>query len=179
MTQHPEHVMKYALEVAREWDRIDWNSYEGDFVADLADDIAAALTAAFAAMPGPEVKVKQLEFVEEVPNWFVARALGSTYEVRLTDRGNVRVRNPIGRKWEYFHGEIQDALRAMNSDYKARILSALTPAPDLASENERLRVALEAAKKVVDVAEHMTSCRSDDEFVWDAQKKINAALDRT
>jgi len=46
MTQHPEHVMKYALEVAREWDRIDWNSYEGDFVADLADDIAAALAAA-------------------------------------------------------------------------------------------------------------------------------------
>lgn len=51
---------------------------------------------------------------------------------------------------------------------------------DLASENERLRAALVAAKEVVDVAAGMTSCRSDDEFVWAAQAKINAALeDRT
>lgn len=36
--------------------------------------------------------------------------------------------------------------------------------------------ALEAAKKVVDVAEGMASCRSDDEFVWAAQVQIKAAL---
>lgn len=48
------------------------------------------------------------------------------------------------------------------------------------AENERLREALKAAKEVVDVAANMTSCRSDDEFVWAAQAKINAALeDRT
>lgn len=36
--------------------------------------------------------------------------------------------------------------------------------------------ALEAAKEVVNVAEKMTSCRSDDDFVWGAQKKIADAL---
>jgi hypothetical protein len=43
-------------------------------------------------------------------------------------------------------------------------------------EPARLREALIAAKAVVDVAAGLTSCRSDDEFVWDAQAKINAAL---
>jgi len=36
--------------------------------------------------------------------------------------------------------------------------------------------ALKAAKAVVDVAEAMTSCGSDDEFVWSAQKLVNAAI---
>lgn len=138
--------------IADEFSRLIREYHEGDeatrpeawnLLADFAVENAAILTAALAAMPGPAVKVRELVFVEEVPNWFVARALGSTYEARLTDRGNVRVRNPIDRKWEYFHGKIQDALRALNSDYKARILSALTPAPDLQAENERLRAALE------------------------------------
>lgn len=36
--------------------------------------------------------------------------------------------------------------------------------------------ALIAAKKVCDVAAQMTGCRSDDDFVWGAQKKIDAAI---
>lgn len=45
------------------------------------------------------------------------------------------------------------------------------------AEISKLRDALLAAKEVVDVAEGMTSCRSDDDFIWSAQKKIDAALD--
>ena len=44
---------------------------------------------------------------------------------------------------------------------------------DIASD---LLEALKAAKAVVDVAEAMTSCGSDDEFVWSAQKLVNAAI---
>lgn len=36
--------------------------------------------------------------------------------------------------------------------------------------------ALIAAKEVCDVAATMTSCRADDDFVWSAQAKINAAI---
>lgn len=72
---------------------------------------------------------------------------------------------------------LEAAKAAAQSDYEARIMAAIEPAPCLAAENERLRAALKAAKEVVDVAAGMTSCRSDDEFVWAAQAKINAALE--
>jgi len=36
--------------------------------------------------------------------------------------------------------------------------------------------ALMDAKEVCDVAADMTSCRADDDFVWNAQAKINAAI---
>lgn len=48
----------------------------------------------------------------------------------------------------------------------SRLIAA---APDLLE-------ALIAAKKVCDVAATMTSCRSDDDFVWSAQAKIDAAI---
>jgi len=42
---------------------------------------------------------------------------------------------------------------------------------------EKMIEALKAAKEVADVAAGLTSCRSDDEFVWAAQAKIDAALE--
>lgn len=76
----------------------------------------AALTAAFAAMPGPAVKVK-----------------------------------PLGKEFE------EAIFSDVETLYEA---TAITPAPDLASENERLRAALE---KVVDWASRR--CPADDESV--------------
>jgi hypothetical protein len=44
------------------------------------------------------------------------------------------------------------------------------------NERSALLEALKAAKEVVDVAEGMTACRSDDDFVWSAQKLATAAI---
>ena len=41
----PADVMEAAREVAKNWRRADWNSYEGDFEGDLADDVARAIMA--------------------------------------------------------------------------------------------------------------------------------------
>jgi hypothetical protein len=41
----PADVMEAARLVADDWDRLDWNSYEGNYVEDLAEDIAQALLA--------------------------------------------------------------------------------------------------------------------------------------
>ena len=38
--------------------------------------------------------------------------------------------------------------------------------------------ALKAAEELADVMEHLTACRSDDEWVWAAQSKIKAAISK-
>jgi predicted GNAT family acetyltransferase len=70
-----------------------------------------------------------------------------------------------------------------DSETYFRIASASDILPDRGEANARLMAsapdlleALKAAKEVVDVAEGMTACRSDDAFIWSAQKLINAAL---
>lgn len=84
------------------------------------------------------------------------------------------------------------AKAAAQADYEARILSAITPAPDLASENERLRAALKSAgKALLPMAEAVFNDNGDitvqmptptyDECVsaYFAEKRINAELERT
>ena len=41
---------------------------------------------------------------------------------------------------------------------------------------EKMLTALKAAKELADVMEWLTASRSDDEFVWAVQEKINAAI---
>ena len=94
------------------------------------DDVERILVAALAAMPGPAVKVKPLE-------WSLCDD-GETYEATSV----------LGRYawWPgYFlspmlhdRKKAVDPSAAAQADYEARILSALTPAPDLAAENESL-----------------------------------------
>ena len=115
-------------------------------------NVRAALEAAFAAMPGPAVKVKHLVWRLEdsrdadFPRWN-AEWNGIVFSVFKAWWGSKS-------KWGFvgggaFHHTEEAAKAAAQADYEARILSALTPASDLASENERLRAALHDKAKDV------------------------------
>jgi len=75
------------------------------------------------------VKVKALEWTEEEDGWWTVLPItGLPYEVRVTDRGTVRVRNPDEGGWSPFDGTADEAKAAAQADYERRILSALEPA---------------------------------------------------
>jgi acetyl esterase/lipase len=101
-------------------------------------NVGAALEAALAAIPGPAVKVKRLQWMtmDNGDAWSRPTFIGPIY-------------NATAKGWMHRNGTLNEAdgveaaKAAAQADYEARILSALTPAPDLASENERLRSALE------------------------------------
>lgn len=102
-------------------------------------DVVAMLTAAFAAMPGPAVKKLEWRLEDErdadFPRWN-AEWNGIVFSVFKAWWGSKN-------KWGFvgggdFHHTEEAAKAAAQSDYEARILSAITPAPDLASENESL-----------------------------------------
>ena len=110
------------------------NAYYGNDVEHgwmAREQMEAAITAAFAAMPGPAVKA--LEWHRQPP-YHVARVFGNLYAIEVWD-GGVTLSGIIGRK-EF--SDFNSAKAAAQADYEARILSAITPAPDLASENESL-----------------------------------------
>ena len=93
-----------------------------------------ALTAAFAAMPGPA----ETEIVRH-------KKRGTTYDVIA--KGRFQVDGDLDmEKVTVYRG--QDGQVWVRPDYefndgRFEVISALTPAPDLAAENERLRAALE------------------------------------
>lgn len=66
-------------------------------------------------------------------------------------------------------------LEARRRDMRSALEAGLKDGPhqDL---TKQLIEALQAAQEVVAVAAEMTSSRSDDEFVWNAQFKVEAAL---
>lgn len=123
---------------------------------EVVAQMEAALTAAFAAMPGPAVKVKPLEWVDRAAadgnsrNSYADTSVGSyeAFELNMNvPSGPVTVFGWSGIPWKKDqHVEsFKAAKAAAQADYEARILSALTPAPDLAFENERLRGLLQNA----------------------------------
>jgi len=77
-----------------------------------------------------DVKVKPLEWIEDDTRWWVAqmdpRLPG--YEVRETDRGNVRARI-AGEPWSAFTGTVEEAKAIAQADFERRILTALIPPP--------------------------------------------------
>lgn len=88
-------------------------------------------------------------------------------------RAMVEHMKPHQIQWDYISIALE---KPENRDVRDRLSVIL---PDIAAKDAeiaRLREALEAAKEVVDVAEGMTSSRSDDDFIWNAQAKIKAAL---
>lgn len=107
----------------------------------------AAITAALAAMPAPEVKVKTLEWEQnEGDDWcftqYTSDTFGGSYCIEERPTGDFDLHIPGAAVSERF-SSLAEAKSAAQADYEARIRAALTPAPDLAAENERLRAALE------------------------------------
>jgi hypothetical protein len=93
-----------------------------------------------ASIPAPErskeetveVRVKPLEWEEDEIGWWCAQPQamigGSGYEVRVTDRGQVRSRR--GREdWAAFDGTLEEAKAAAQQDFENRIISALETPP--------------------------------------------------
>lgn len=101
------------------------------------------------AAPHPAaVKVKPLEWYDTTER----NAYGQFLRMAVTVFGSYRILRGSQGKFEVYFGTspfsgAMDALEKAEdwgqSNYEARILSTLMSAPDLASENERLRAALE------------------------------------
>jgi hypothetical protein len=71
--------------------------------------------------------IKPLEWEETDERWWGAQPFhGFCYEIRVTDRGDTRVRWPENGGWTVFDGNLDAAKAAMQADYEARILSALS-----------------------------------------------------
>lgn len=118
-----------------------------------------ALTAAFAAMPGPVARVMALEWAPVVADGRDIEAVTEfgkyTISVDSSFAGGTHyLWTPDQREYDDEHSSehrgMTSAKAAAQADYEARILSALTPAPDLASENERLRAALAKINDMID-----------------------------
>jgi len=96
----------------------------------------AARLSAFAAMPGPAVKALRWKGPDSAGEYHSLDGLWG-YIIRHGNGNGVWLTEVGG----YFP-TAESAKAAAQADYEGRILSALTPAPDIASENERLRAAL-------------------------------------
>lgn len=133
-------ITKEAIEAARK------AILEHDYSPYTQDGLSAILTAAFAAMPVPAVRVKPLEWRLEderdadFPRWN-AEWNGIVFSVFKAWWGSKSKCGFVGGG--DFHHTEEAAKAAAQADYEARILSALTPTPDLQAENDRLRASLE------------------------------------
>jgi hypothetical protein len=75
------------------------------------------------------VAVKALDWDETDERWWGAQPFhGFCYEIRVTDRGDTRVRWPENGGWENFAGTLDEAKAFAQADFTARI-SALVDAP--------------------------------------------------
>jgi len=144
--------------------------------------IERILTAALAAMPGPAVKVKPLEWVlYRTKGYWCANTTAGRYIAWEIEDGALFCWNPEANSSDTVYRSLQAAKAAAQADYEARILSALTPAPDLASENERLMAALLECDEYFDNRAD-ADCDQDGYIPNDEMKMltvVRAALERT
>ena len=142
------------------------------------------ITAAFAAMPGPAVK--KLEW-REAPGQMAHTSEPFPYFKYVIVDDDRGVDWSIGGDGWNPVENVEAAKAAAQADYEARILSALTPTPDLASENERLRKALEMVAHVAGNIPDDILCRATGAndaryrggLVCSARDIAKAALERT
>lgn len=73
------------------------------------------------------MNVKKLEWTEEYDGWWSAmsHAFPLGYEMRVTDRGGVRVRLTGNSSWQPFDGSETEAKKYIQDEYAARVLSCL------------------------------------------------------
>ena len=113
------------------------------------DDVERILVAALAAMPGPAVKLEWVPIIADGRDIEAVTEFGKyTISVDSSFAGGTHyLWTPDQHEYDDDHHSehrgMTSARAAAQADYEARIRAALTPAPDLASENERLRAALE------------------------------------
>lgn len=119
---------------------------------DFLASIEAAFTAALAAMPGPAVKVKPLEWVKvsdgRYSDGFRPGCFSSGhYRIAMRNGVDFVIDDGLFTFFRQRFCSPDAAKAAAQADYESRIRAAIEPAPDLASENERLRAALDKLVK--------------------------------
>lgn len=154
------------------------------------DDVERILVAALAAMPGPAVKLEWVPIIADGRDIEAVTEFGKyTISVDSSFAGGTHyLWTPDQHEYDDDHHSehrgMTSARAAAQADYEARIRAALTPAPDLASENERLRAALEwygeqaaatfRLKAIPDALMAIVAALS-----LDSGKRAKAALERT
>lgn len=166
-------ITKEAIEAAMDAYR------EGIYLTDdqALASVTAILTAAFAAMPGPAVKVKcpctTFEQDEDCPVGYPSMLCRACDGTGLTDAETVSALAAEMLKVAEQVDELEDPFSAWET---IELLKSQQPAPDLASENERLRAALEEVMSWV--KNWGVPFLEDDEWS-DTAAKVCAALERT
>jgi hypothetical protein len=150
-------ITKEAIEAAKKATPQFWRDTDN-----FERNVSKIITAAFAAMPGPAVKVPTGKAY-----WDIMDAAIAAYEANT----------PTSHRYSAI---------ALTKAVDAAIF-ALTPAPDLASENERLRAAL--VNSIVTAACELdgpadpdhpdTICISMDDLEAIVERHVTAALERT
>lgn len=149
----------------------DWQDWEA---AEIKSLIRTALSAALSlpiAQPAG-VRVKPLEWDPGKRVYFQGRGiLGWLAYVSAKDDDGYT--GAFWYKRQPFE-TLEAAQSAADADYASRILSAIEAAPPI--DRASVIEALQAARGLAETMRGLSGCRSDDEWVWAAQEKIEAAL---
>lgn len=123
---------------------------------------------------GDGVRVKPLEWVH-IPSLDVWSANGGIYWAwERNGVGYWRRWHPQDNENHQVDGDGEAAEAAAQAHFEAEIRKHLLP--PVGDSRAEIVEALEAARDLAKTMEGLTGCRSDDDYVWSAQAKIEAAL---